>query len=298
MGLQEVIEETKKQLEEAIKAEEGEQAEEIVKEEPKEEPKKEEVVAKEEPKEEPTKTVADHVRERKEKVGLKAEVEAANRKIDELTAIISKVVKPETPTNEEPSRAEDPAAWAEWKIQQQDKALTSLNGWKEKKEREEQEKNLNQRADNEIMAYQEAAKKKFEDFEDVKKYQAVKLGMSIKNLAPNISDQQLIETVWSRMKSDIIRLYREGHENPVEAMYSEIKASGYQPPAKELKEDKEDVVKPDLDRVAKNRARNAGTAAAQGDSGRGELTLAVAAQMTNREFSRLKPEDKRLILGG
>jgi len=81
-------------------------------------------------------------------------------------------------------------------------------------------------------------------------------------------------------------------------MYERAKQLGYKPQEKAQAAEKEVVIKPDLDRVAANRARNAGTAAANGNNDRAELTMRTAAEMTNAEFAKLTASEKKRLFGG
>ena len=301
MGLKEVMEETKKQLEDAEKKEANEKpGEEVVKEESKDAPKEEdkkpeekpEEEKKEEPKEEPKKTPAEYAKERRESKAAKLaeELAAANARIAELTR-----PKEEPKKEVVPDRTEDPTGWAEYELRKRDERIARLESQTKEITRQEQSKRLREQAEMEVQNYEAQVRQKAPDYDDVKSYYANMLAASIKIVNPRITNDKLVKTVNDRLLLRASELLNEGYENPIEKMYEDAKALGYKPPEKE--QTKEEV-KPDLSKVAENRKRNAGTAAAQGDSGKGELTPLVASQMTNKEFSKLGKEEKKRLLGG
>jgi len=301
MGLKEVMEETRKQLEEAEKAAPVEEVE--VKEEPKEELPKEEAKleeskveeVKEEPKveEPPAKTPSDYAKERRENraaAKLAEELAIANARIAELT----KPREPVMAADVEPDRAENPQEWTEWKIRKQDKLINELSSKTEAVSREEQSRRIRSQAEQEVIGYENQVRQQNPDYDAAKSFYANMLAASIKIINPKVTNQQLVQAVNDKLMLRASELLNEGHDNPIAAMYEEVKALGFQPP-KPQEQATEKEIKPDLSKVAANRARNAGTAAAQGDGGRGELTPKVAAAMTNREFAKLKPEEKKRI---
>ena len=301
MGLKEVMEETRKQLEEAEKVDAVE-VEEVVepKEEPKlEEPKVEEKSAEEPVKEEPKveepkleKTASDYARERRENraaAKLAEELAAANARIAELTRPREVVA-----ADVEPDRTENPQEWTEWKIRKQDAIIRELSNKTEAVSREEQTRRIRSQAEQEVIGYESQVRASNPDYDAAKSYYANMLAASIKIINPKVTNAQLVQAVNDKLMLRASELLNEGHENPIAAMYEEVKQLGFQPPKTQEKAVEKEI-KPDLAKVAANRARNAGTAAAQGDGGRGELTPKVAATLTNKEFARLKPEEKQRL---
>ena len=301
MGLKEVMEETRKQLEEAEKVDAVE-VEEVVepKEEPKlEEPKVEEKSAEEPVKEEPKveepkleKTASDYARERRENraaAKLAEELAAANARIAELTRPREVVA-----ADVEPDRTENPQEWTEWKIRKQDAIIRELSSKTEAVSREEQTRRIRSQAEQEVIGYESQVRASNPDYDAAKSYYANMLAASIKIINPKVTNAQLVQAVNDKLMLRASELLNEGHENPIAAMYEEVKQLGFQPPKTQEKAVEKEI-KPDLAKVAANRARNAGTAAAQGDGGRGELTPKVAATLTNKEFARLKPEQKQRL---
>jgi hypothetical protein len=323
MGLKEVMDETKKQIEEAEKiARDGEakaqeeidaenKAIEDSKTEKKEEVKKEvkdevkdekesEVKAEED---KPKKTNADFARERKERISeaqrLREELAAANAKI----AAMTQPQKEEKKEDLEPNKEEDPTAWADWRTKQAEKkaeaakelaskAIESI----EKQERVKAGEKLVQDAQNELLGYEDQFKKDHADYEDVKKYYVNTLAFSIKSLNPKITNDALVKAVNNQILLNASQFYNDGYANPVEALYESAKELGYRPP----KEEKEvEEKKPDLSKVAKNRERNAGMAGAGGSGGKSELTKRYAAtEMTSQEWARLPVAERERLMRG
>lgn len=307
MGLKEVMEDTRKQLEEAEKAEAAAQEvevkeepkEEVLKEEakpdPKEELKAEPETSKEEPKpaEIQAKTPADYAKERRENKAaakLAEELAIANARIAELTKPREVVADADV----EPDRTESPQEWTDWKLRKQDKIISELSNKTEQVTREEQSRRIRAQAEQELNGYENQVRAHNPDYDAAKSYYANMLAASIKIINPKVTNTQLVQMVNDKLMYRASELLNEGHENPIAAMYEEVKALGFQAP-KPQEQAAEKEIKPDLAKVAANRSRNAGTAAAQGDGGRGELTPKVAATLTNAEFAKLKPEEKKRI---
>ena len=308
MGLKETIKETKEKLELAVEEEtkvEAEQVkeieakiEEVVKsEEKKEEPKKEEVKAediKEEVKE-PEKTNADFAKDRiakkKEKDRIADELSEARARIAELEKTVT-APKAEVVTDPEPDINAKPVEWVAWKQRQQDKSIDEFKTWKKEQEAVKSSEKLKNDARREVSVYEDQLRKSATDYDDVKNWYVHALATSIKIVNPKITNDRLIEAVDNRLLTRIAELQGEGYENPVEAMYVEVKNMGYQPKAAEKEEKK---IEPDLDKVANFRKRNAGMAGAGGGGAESEITPTVATKMTNAEFAKLKPEQKKRL---
>lgn len=240
------------------------------------------------------KTAADHAKERREKKKrediLASELATANARIAELQKPREEAKAASDP---EPDKAEDPQAWNEWKIRHQDKELADLKGWAQEERTAAQSKNLREAAINQLNGFEAEVARANPDYGQAKSYYATMLATSMKMLSPNMTNQQLSVAVENAMIQRAGHYMREGHENPVDAMYQEAKAWGFQPKASEEAADKE--IKPDLSKIAANKARNSGMAGANGRGGSAEITPKAAATMTNAEFARLKPDEKKKI---
>lgn len=306
MSLADVLEEQKALLAEAIKREDGDEiaeevveqpAEEEVKEDPAVEEKPAEEVKIEEPAkvEEPVKTGADYARERREQKAQR-DLEAANERLARLEA--QNATNSQTQSDPEPNKSDDPQSWTEWKIRKSEERADQLEKALTMTVREQQVRKLRTDAEVEVEGYMQQTRQQYPDADDARQYYANIVGASLKIMNPNITNVQLNQMVRDKLMLRASELLNEGHRNPIQAMYEESKALGYKPRSKEAAVEVQAEIKPDLSKVAANRARNAGTAGANGSAERGEVTLKSASEMTNAEFAKLSVEQKRKILGG
>lgn len=305
MGLETVIEETRKALEEA-KAKEGALAEQVEEEKPAEpapdaEPVKEEPKPETEPpakvEEKPAepvaeKTAADYARERREarsQVARMAEqLAAAEAKIAALEA----TAKPKPAADAVPSKDDDPVAYFEWKANQLEKQMNAIaeETAAEKKARIERETEA--RAFGELAQYEAQIKQSKPDYDNAKQFYVSALAYGFRVQDPNISEIELRNKVNRRVLERAAVALRNGFENPVEGLYEEAKRYGYQESA--LAQVK-DEPKPDLAKLANHRARNSGMAGAAGRGAEGDLTPVGAAGMTAGEWAKLSPDQKRAV---
>lgn len=310
-AIQEGIDETKEQLkaaeereqkemEDAVKADdkpaeaEGETPAAKVEEKPEQKPEPE-VAAEEEKPKSPAQL---RVEKRKRETDLAEQLVAARAKIAELERPAPKT----EPEEVAPSREDDPVAYAEHVAKGAAKAATTALERLEKIEKNENTRAAEQRtaalenaAKSELFQMENVLKQQLPDYDDVKAHYVKTLAFSFKSLNRNLTDQQLVQAVDAKIYADAIKLYEEGYENPVHALYDRIKADGYTPSKATEKEEK---LKPDLDKVAKNKARNAGTVAAAAGTGSGEVTARFAAtEMTTAEvgklFATMSPQEKK-----
>lgn len=313
MGLKETIKETKDKLEEVIANETAENetalealnktVEDVVKDEPRVEDKPEDKPVEEpkvedKPEEKPEeKTATGYSKDRqarKDKVA--ADLASAHARIAALEASIKAV--PAAPivekrAEQEPDPATNAIGWLEWKMQKQAEQIENLSGWKAEQDTVQSRNNLKDRALKEVADFENQLRPHAPDYDDVKNYYGSMLATSIRIVNPKISQANLIEAVNNRLLTRASELLAEGYENPIAAMYDEAKALGYQPKQKaaEVKEE----IKPDLDKVAKFRQRNAGMAGSSGSDGEADVTAKTAVGMTNAEFAKLKPEQKKRL---
>ena len=303
MSLEETKKELEEQIQEALKAEEKateEPKEEVVEEqqkevpdekplpdEPKDEPKAEE--------EKPVKTPSEYAEERRQnKARLAAELAARNAELAAANARIAELTKPKAENNEViPNKEEDPMGWTEHQLKKTQEKLAQIERYTEAEAQRRWKENQKKQANNEIIAYEEAVRREAKDYDDAKNFYARAVAASLKVMAPGLNGAQLEEAVADRMMLRASELYNQGYENPVKAMYDEAKSWGYKKQQAEPVEEKE--IKPDLERVAANRKRNAGTAGASSAGEGGEMTPTYAATLTNAEFAKLSASQKQKI---
>lgn len=305
MGLKEEMEETRKQLAQAQDVEEKEQADAEV-EKPAEkvdapvsdpEPAKEEPVKEEAKPEEPQHPAQARIAKKKqveaERDADRAELAAARARIAELERVAQPKAADSDPA---PNKDEDPTAWLAWKERKIDQKLETVERKTAAIERQEAAKQTKDSALAEVAAYESQVRSVAPDYDAAKNYYANFEAYLIKRDNPNMTPAALNEAVTLKMMRRLAHFQTEGYENPVAAMYDEAKTLGYRPvQAAEAVEDK----KPDLARVAKNRDRNGGMAAAGGKSGSdADPTPAyVATQMTvaqaNKHFKGMTADQKQ-----
>jgi hypothetical protein len=280
MSLEAEIEETKKLLAEA-QAKEGEEFEdeeqtavEETEEEAVEEPEaKVEEPVKEEVKEEPKEQLDDsgYARLRREKA---AAEKLAREKEQELADLRAQLAAKQEPAQE----VEAPQLPPE---------LQSII-----------EKERYNQAGREFNAYEDQFRRKTPDYDDVSNAYKQALAQSIKIQNPRISVDELIEKTNETLLKKAGSYLRAGFD-PIEEMYHEAKELGFKAIPKEApKEEPAKDLKPDLAKVAANKARNAGTAGAKGAGERGQITLAAAADMNVMEWANLPAAEKKRILAG
>lgn len=191
-----------------------------------------------------------------------------------------------------PDKEVDPEAYRDFKTAELEKKLETV----EKLTKAQLEESFRDKQKNaaiqEFTAYENQTRAQIKDYDDVRNFYIQQQLMAVKTLQPDISNADLETIVRDRLLTRAGQLLRSGYENPVAAMYDEAKRMGYKP-ASASPEPTE--IKPDLAKVAANRARNAGTAGAMGGGDRGEITPAVAAGFTGAEWMKLKPEEKARI---
>lgn len=133
------------------------------------------------------------------------------------------------------------------------------------------------------------------DYDDVTNAYKNDLFRSIKIQNPRMTDDQVLKETNTRLLTQASVYMRAGLD-PIQEMYTDVKNLGYQqrPKAEEVVEK---VIKPDLAKIAENKARNAGTVGAKGRGGAADLTLSVAASMPPSEWAKLPKEQKAKLLG-
>lgn len=279
MGLKEQMEEDRKALQEALEAEGGAKTDEVVdeptsEEETPTEPEKAEEPAKEEPKEEPKAEAKTEEEPKLDDSGyrrLRREKQAAEKEAKELREKIAALEA----VKEDPKPKEN---YQEAVLQEviQDHAVRSAQRGFEI-------------AESEFM-------RRTPEYQSVAAQYWGAMAASVKLHNPRMSDIQVQEAT----KNAILNI-AEGHAqkglNPAEEMYHDALELGFK--AKKEAPVQEEELKPDLNKVAANRARNAGMAAAKGRGASAVMTKQYAAtELTTQEWVKLpKAERERLMYG-
>jgi len=278
MSLFEEMEQLKKQIESAelAEAEEVEEVEESAEESPAEEEAQDPVEAVEEEKKE---SVVEEKKEetdsagaarlRREAAAERKKNEALQREIDELRASQKAAVKDEV--EEIASRQETPPEIASLVEEQR------IRG-----------------AEREFAALEEKFQRTAPDYESVSQQYALALAQSIKIQNPRMSNIEVAEQTKRTLLAKAGDYVRKGYD-PIEELYHEAKELGFKAQEKKAEVAQEEELKPDLSKVAKNRAKSTGMAASSGRS-EGKLTKAAAADLSVGEWAKLPKEEKRRLL--
>lgn len=154
-----------------------------------------------------------------------------------------------------------------------------------------------QKASEEFASLEEGFKSNVPDYDAISNGYKTALYQSIRVQNPEKSHSELLRETRDTMLRKAGTYVNKGLD-PIQELYEEAKALGIKPIASE-QEEKEEIVKPDLKNIAKNKAKNAGTIGAPGSGTGGQLTQEGAASLTTAEWSKLSAAEKtRLMSGG
>jgi hypothetical protein len=195
----------------------------------------------------------------------------------------------------EPDVNTNPVEWVQWNVRKTESQVAELREWKEQQSRQVEHEKTIQGAVQELSRYENDFKATAEDYDDVSNFMVNELKRSFKLMHPGASEDQIVQAVQRHVLLEASRYAQQGL-NPVEEMYWRAKNElGYQPkaPAAENVEQ----LRPDLDKIARNKARSAGMNGAAGSPQRAvPSTKEAAASMSPREWAKLTQEEKARIL--
>lgn len=296
MSLQDIIDETKAKIEEINVAEE--------KKEDSPEPERE---AEKDPEKEP------------EEENNEAEDQEADEKQDDAEAEgdpEEKEAKEEAKKDEEPlddkgfARLRREKAALEKKLKDAEAKIANPDG--EEKEADAstgmneefldiiQERRI-EKATREFAVLEEDFKKNVSDFDDISNGYKAALYQSLRLQNPRRSHVELLEDTKNVLLNKAGMYIKQGLD-PIQEMYEEAKSLGFKAISKEEAKDDEGnedpEIKPDLDKIAKNKKKNAGMVGGKGAGAGGQLTRESAADMTSGEWMRLPAAEKKRILSG
>lgn len=148
-------------------------------------------------------------------------------------------------------------------------------------------------AEREFQSYEQSARTKIADFDEVTRAYTEALFGSIKVQNPRMSNMEIAEKTKRIMLEKAGTFLNQGYENPVEEMYLEAKELGFRAKPK-VAEEKEEP-KPDMKKVAENRKRSAGMT---GVSGREEglISKKTAAEMSPAEWKALDRAERQRLM--
>lgn len=153
-----------------------------------------------------------------------------------------------------------------------------------------------ERAEAEFKAMEDKFRSSAPEYDAVASEYTRALAQSIKVQNPRLSNEQIVQ----RTKETI--LYKAAHyiENgfdPIEEMYHEAKELGFTGKTREEPKEERREVKPDMKKVAANREKSSGMAAAGGKS-EGQITKQAAADFTAEQWMKLPADEKRRLMYG
>lgn len=266
-ALQSEIEEIQKELDalnEPEKEEEQEEREEVVEEEqPKEEPVKEEP-AKEEEKE------LDASGYRR----LRLEKEAEKKRADALEARLREIEsKMKQPTKEQFVDQQD----TDYELE----AIKIANRYQE--------------AEKAVMRMEQEFKQSApDDYDDVAMQYRATIYNAVRIENPDLSHMELMDAT-RRKILEIAANHKSKGYDPIERMYLDGKKMGFKEIPKEQQAEQK-VIKPDLDKIAANKKRNAGTAGAKGGGERGQMTAEALADLPAHEYAKIPLSERMRIM--
>lgn len=154
------------------------------------------------------------------------------------------------------------------------------------------------RAERELATFEADVRAQNPDYDAVAGQYTQSVYNGLRVLNPDMSQGQLAELTKRKVLEIAGTLLKNGYSNPVEELYHRAKEMGFRAPEKKAEEQKEErEVKPDMAKVAANRARSAGMAAASGEE-RGLMTKEAAAGLTAAEWMKLPIAERQRLMYG
>lgn len=281
MSLEQTIEDLRKQRDEALEREEGEntvveeqEEEPVVKEDLSEENKTEEVAAEEKPKEEKLDD-SGYARLRREAAAEKKRADAATARAEAAEAKAVEFTAGKEATEKEVQEVDPEIA-----LVVRDHRIG--------------------RAEKEFQQFENNFRSKQPDYDAVAGEYAAALAASIRIQNPRKSNMEVAELAKHELLKKAGGFLNAGFD-PIEELYHEAKELGFTGKSMQRQQEKEEKPepKPDMSKVASNRKRSAGTAASTGES-KTDLTRQYIAEngITGAEWMKLSAEKKKELMFG
>lgn len=200
----------------------------------------------------------------------------------------------------EPSKDEDPDAWLEWRVRQVEKEANvakqkaaELEAFTQQREQEFRQQKLIEQATIEFVTLEAKFKEATPDYDDVAEHFVTRIRQDIGLRYPNATEAQINDAARTQLLQ-IASSYAQQGQNPVEALYKLTKERlGYVPKQAAAASDK---AKPDLAKIAANKAKSASGAAAGGGASKPSITAEDAVNMSTAEFAKLSPAEQRRLM--
>lgn len=230
----------------------------------------------------------DWARIRRENKAMKERLAAASAKpVEERKAVV---------TDPEPNRAEDPDAWRDWKIAQQDRELARLTPavteWQKAKDYQE--------AGAEIDMHVSRFVKEVPDAKDVLQNAAQNVLRSIKVLNPKMSDVQVQAEYGKIIIKEAVYAHQHGLDIGQHLYDTAVEQFGRPEPVKPAAEKTNGVVKPkpNLGKIDASRRKSATSLVGGGQGSESTaLTKAAVAAMSLSEFANVDPKTLAMLEG-
>jgi hypothetical protein len=192
----------------------------------------------------------------------------------------------------EPDKVADPAAWAEWKVQQRlDAELAPYKPYLDEIVQEKHMMRMNRgfsQQEQVFLAQEQVSPKAYNDVIQQMKVSAVR---GIMSQHPTITQDQAIQAMNAKMLQAADDYYRAGH-NPAQALYERGLSLGFAPqqaaPAAQA-----DKPRASIKNILKNKKPTSSPIAAGGKSGSVALTKEAIERMSALELSQLTPDQCR-----
>lgn len=133
-----------------------------------------------------------------------------------------------------------------------------------------------------------------DDYQDVVNQYKAQVYQSVMVDNPDFSHEEILSETRKKLLYRASAYAQRGY-NPVEKMYLDARKI-YKPVAKQAEEQPVEKLKPDPAKLAANRQRNAGMAAAGGRSTGAQITREVAATYSPKEWAKLPKEEKDRLM--
>lgn len=218
---------------------------------------------------------------------LRWEAAESRREAERLKAENEALKKPKVIT---PDKNEDFAAYADHEIGATKSELSEIKEKLINIEQKEQNKRVRDAAWDDFTTRENQFKAVTPDYEDVGSFGVNVIASSLRVLNPAMSNKELGETVQELILQKAAAYERQGL-NPVQALYQEARAYGYQPKTAQNQDHiTTEAPRPNLGKVAENKKKSSGMSNT-GGNGQSTPTNDVVLNMTNAERMKLTESD-------
>lgn len=224
---------------------------------------------------------------------MRYELKQQERKLAELEAAKNNTVVSPAPVV--PNKEEDPAAYLEYKIQEVERKASDLDKWRAQREAEEAEKHQKEEFKQALSQLIDEHKKTSPEYDSAISHLGNELLTSIKKLNPKLGDAQIAQKAEEWIFDQSVVAAQQGINPGAYFEYLAKNHYGYVKPQEQPKPAEAVKLKPDLTKVAANRQKSPGMAAAAGGGSPKEVSIEDAVNMPMDKFASMTAEEiKRL----